>query len=366
MTARHPVAVIGGGIAGAATCVSLARQGCSPLWLALPAEEEAQAFGESLGPGATPILKALGLEDLLATGAHRSANASFSAWGSDRLTARHAAFQAGLSGYVLDRPRFEADLLARAAAVAERLPHRLGSAQREGQVWRLRLSSGASCTASAVVDASGRAAVFARQHSRLLRQDRLIAAAALLRQRDLSVEPTRATLIEALPDGWLYAALLPDEALSLAYFTDPDLMPAGISRDPRVLATVLEQSRHIARWIADAGFVLERPPRLYSAGTTRLAGPIGYDSGLPPWMAVGDAAAAFDPLSSHGMTTALWGGWKAGETVAAALTGDRSKLERYAAALTEGIADFDRQQARFYAAETRFPDSRFWAARKSN
>src|SRR5690554_6479142 len=249
VTERPPVAVIGGGIAGAAACISLARAGCPPLWLAPPAEQQAQAFGESLGPGARPILKALGLEDLLTSSAHRPANASFTAWGSNRLVARHAALQAGPPGYVLDRLRFEADICARAAALAERLPHRLSSAAGEDQVWRLRLSNGENCTASAVVDASGRAAVFARRHSALIRRDRLIAAATLLRQHDCCVEPTRATLIEALPDGWLYAALLPDETLSLAYFTDPDLMPVGISRDPRVLATILEQSRHIARWI---------------------------------------------------------------------------------------------------------------------
>ncbi|SMF20322.1 Dehydrogenase (flavoprotein) [Tistlia consotensis] len=354
-----PVAVVGGGLAGAAACLRLAQLGLRPLWIG-PAAEAGDRPGEHLAPAARPLLATLGALALLERPGHRPANALLSAWGGPRLAERNAILHLEGPGRVLDRPAFERDLAALAlASRAQRVEAALEAADCAEGVWRLR-AGGSEARARFLLDASGRAAVVARSRTQRFRADRLAALWAFLEQDPASdVEPTPATLIEAAPDGWWYAALLADGRLALDWFSDPDLLPPDATRGTAALEALLAGSRQVGRWIAEAGFRLAAP-RLASAGTTWLAPAAGEG-----WAAVGDAAAAFDPLSSHGMTTALWTAITAAEAAAAALAGDPAPLARYAAAVAAGVQDFLAARSRLYAAEPRFAERPFWQRRSS-
>src|SRR5690606_17234956 len=116
-----PVAVIGGGIAGAAACITLASAGLKPLWIA-PDARTGDKPGEHLAPAARPLLAKLGALDLVARPEHRSANVMLSSWGSDHLVERHAMVHLEGPATVLNRTAFEADLVELAlAAGAERV-----------------------------------------------------------------------------------------------------------------------------------------------------------------------------------------------------------------------------------------------------
>jgi len=167
------------------------------------------------------------------------------------------------------------------------------------------------------------------------------------------VEPTRATLIEAVVDGWWYASLLADGRLALNYFTDPDLLPRGVTRDLAVFRGLLDQTQYISRWLEEADFRVDAAPRLDSAGTTWVALAAGEG-----WAAVGDASAAFDPLSSFGMTTALWTAITVAESVAA---GD---LGSYPGKVAVGVQDFLVTREKVYAMEQRYADHAFWKCRR--
>ncbi len=362
-TRAPAIAVIGGGIAGAAACVSIARAGLRPLWLAPPPDRTTDPIGESLSPAAGPILEALGLGGLLASPRHRRSNTTFSAWGSSVLAERSAAVHLEGPGRVLDRHAFETDLAEAASARADRVPLAVAHAAADGDGWALTLADGQRRRAAFLIDASGRSALVGRALAAYRRIDRQVAATALLPHRDAEVEPTPATLIEAVADGWWYAALLPDGRLSLAYFSDPDLLPADLTRDLATWRRLIARTRHVGRWVADAGFGVEAPPRLSSAGTTRLDPPAGTLTNGAGWAAVGDAAAAFDPLSSHGMTTALWTGARAGRAAVDALAGRRETLALYADAVARGFDNFLVQRAALCARERRFADAPFWLRR---
>lgn len=359
-----PIAVVGGGIAGAAACISLARAGHQALWLAPAAGEDADPVGESLSPAAGPMLGTLGLEGLLHAPPHRPSHTIFMSWGG-RLTERNAAVHLEGPGWVLNRHRFEADLRATAAAGADVLPVALRQAIPDGAGWRLFLSSGEERFAGFLIDATGRAASFGRKHAAYRRVDRQVAATALLTQQDTSVEPTAATLIEAVEEGWWYAALLPDGRLSLAYFSDPDLMPAGISHDPAAWRGCLAQTTYVGRWVTDAGFGSLPPPRLTSAGTARLEPPAGLTESGAGWAAIGDAAAAFDPLSSHGMTTALWTAHRASQAALAFSASQPDGLFAYASAVTRGFENFLSQRTAIYAREGRYAEAIYWRRRRA-
>ena len=362
----HDAAVVGGGIAGAAACRELGRAGVRTLWLVPPTADDREPFGESLAQAARPILARLGLEDVLQSSRHRSSNALFSAWGSELLLERHASLHLEGPGLVVDRRAFEGDLAAAAMcspSVTAR-PTTLRAFRVEDQSWHLDLADGTSHLARIAIDATGRRAVFGRRLSPRVHHDRQMAAVAISAQRASNVEPTPATLIEAMPDGWLYAALLPDGRLSLAYFSDPDLLPAGLSSDVDTWRRLLGASVHVSRWIDDAEFDILQPPRMTSAGVAWLercgSGSVGRG-----WLAVGDAAAALDPLSSHGMTTALWTGARGGRAAHAWLNGDGSAVEEYAAEVSRGVERLLAERVDVYRREARFANRPFWKRRGS-
>lgn len=356
----QPVAVVGGGIAGCAACLGLARRGVEMVWIA-PSSPIADKPGESLAPAALAVLENLGIDDLLAHPAHRKSMVSFTAWGSDTLLERHAAGQFGGMGHVINRGHFETALVERVRQTAGivRVDGSLATFSRGDAGWTLKTDSSQVINASMLIDATGRLAMIGRTQTSQRRIDRLVAAYAFLKQTDLDIDPTPATLIEAVEGGWWYATLLANRQLALNFYSDPDLMPRRTSTRLDLWQQMVGKTRSIARWIESAGYEISEPPRLASAGTAWLENAAGAD-----WLAVGDAAVSFDPLSAHGMTTALWTGNEAAKAAALALSGDGAALDSYAARLRLGVEQYDSERREIYAREMRFTHHPFWQRRQ--
>lgn len=356
------VAVIGGGIAGAAACLRLAQENVRPLWICRD-RPDGDKPGESLSPAARPLLQSLGCSDLLEEARHRPGHSLFSAWSSERLTERSSIVHLEGAGTVIDRPGFEQQLFQRVLEHGVHLVEgTLAEARPDEDGWELTVDDTLHRTGF-VIDASGRAAVMARNQAQRFRADQLCALYAFLSQAPGSqVEPTRATLIEAASGGWWYAALLADGRLTLNYYTDSDLLPAGATAEPDLFARLLAETQYVNRWVEEAGFLLEQSPALASAATTWIA-PAAGDN----WAAAGDAAAAFDPLSSHGMTTALWTGIEAANCFLAEAGPGRSKASAaYAARVADGMQSFLTTRAGIYGqVSEKHAGRQFWRRRTS-
>ena len=353
------IAIVGRGIAGSAAALTLAGSGLSVTAIA-PAVAPRMAVGDSLAPAANALLRALGLDEAFAAGPHRSANATYAAWGTDLLAERNAIVHTEGPGHVIDRAAFEqmlSDAVSRTPTT--RLNNAVSDAARDGDGVALTLADGGRLYARFVLDCSGRRAIVARRlATRRRRADRLTAAYAFLSQHDTNIEPTPATMIEAAPEGWWYAALLPDRRISLALFSDPDRLPRGISRDAVLWRERIDATHYVRRWLDSAGFSADAPPHLTSAGTAWLEPAVG-----DAWAAAGDAAVSFDPLSSHGITSALWAGQRAAHAARTALQGDGAPLARYAATIEHAVQNFLMQRRAVYAQERRFADHPFWRRR---
>lgn len=356
------VAVVGGGVAAAAACHTLFAQGIEPVWVAPQHPVDHQWVGESLSAQGVRVLDSMGLCGLLEHPAHRPANTRFAAWGRAALIENHASTSVYGAGMVIDRGIFETGLLQQVQLAPCRAY--LTRAERIDGGFELSLSAGDSLRVAHVVDASGRAAVFARRYTEYCRHDQLIAAVAILTRKNNDVEPTPATIIEATPCGWWYAALLTGERLVVAYFSDPDLLPRGLSRHPNVWRDLIASSTHVSHWLAETGFQPQAAPRLHSAGTTWLQTPaVSYSDGAS-WIAAGDAALSLDPLSSHGLTTALWGGWQAGLAMAARVRGlAGTAFPDYAAKIHAGRTRYMQERASIYRLEHRYASMPFWCRR---
>ena len=210
-----------------------------------------------------------------------------------------------------------------------------------------------------LIDATGRRGALARRQGvRHHRDDQLVAFFALFRQPCGPADEDSRTVIEAAPDGWWYTALLPSGRRVVVYLTDADLVRPRALCEKESYLSLLDRTEHIRARLAAHGYVMEGVPRGAPAHSARLARPGGEG-----WLAVGDAALAFDPLSSQGLLTALFTGMEAANALDAHLSGDAEAVGRYGLRLATIYEAYLRNLATFYSFEARWPGRVFWQRR---
>lgn len=356
--------IAGGGPAGAAAALALARGGRRVL---LVDEQAAAEFrvGEALPPSGRPLLRDLGALDRFLADGHLACHGNLSAWGSAELGMTDFIRDLNGHGWHLDRARFDASLRAAAAdaGVEVRSGVRLASAEREADGWRVSLAGGDGGAVEAVrcgwlVDATGRRCAVARRHGAArLHDDGLVAFYARFRPSGDGDRDAR-TMIEAEPDGWWYTALVPSGERVVAFLTDADLVDRAALLTAEGFVERLVETDHVAARLAAHGHTIASRVRGTDAGSARLDRFTGEG-----WMAAGDAAISYDPLSSQGIMTALYTGMRAGQALDAHLGGDGDALAGYAARLEEVHRAYRQNRTTYYAYETRWPGRPFWSRR---
>ncbi len=81
------------------------------------------------------------------------------------------------------------------------------------------------------------------------------------------------------------------------------------------------------------------------------------------WFAIGDAAAAYDPLSSHGVAAAMGSGFYGGHAVADLLDGRDEARPAYLDLMQRAYGAYLDLLRERYAAERRWPEAPFWRRR---
>lgn len=365
---RFPVVVVGGGPAGAAAALTLARGGGRVLLL-----EEGRPggfkVGEGLPPVGRPLLRELGVLERFLEAGHLPSYGNVSAWGSPGLKSLDFIFDPNGHGWHLDRARFDAALreAATAAGAEVRMGVKLAATERQGHGWCLRLVPAQAEEGEKVVgcdwliDATGRRSAIARRYGAArLHDDALVAFFARFRPAVAGTDRDSRTMIEATPEGWWYAARVPSGERVVAWLTDADLADRATLLSPEGFVSWLEGTQHLRTVLAAHGYTLQERPRGADAGSARLERFVGDG-----WLAAGDAALSFDPLSSQGILNALYTGMRAGRALAAHLSGEERALEGYVALLERIHQTYQRNRTSFYGDEQRWVDRPFWARRQT-
>jgi flavin-dependent dehydrogenase len=346
------VLVLGGGPAGSAAAIGLAQGGLS-VSIATRAAPPGDRFGESLSPAAGPLLRRLGAWDGFVADGHLPCHANASAWGGPEIAYHDFLRDPRGHGWHVDRAVFEQRLLARAEAAGARVIHVASPARwaREGGVWWSPALPGVR--AQWIVDATGRAASLARANGASWGTAwEQVALAAMASTRDEIALPT---LVEAAPEGFWYSAPVPGKRLVIMLFTDAGLLDARRATTEEGFLGLARLAAHTAGRLESTGARLTSAPRFLPAGSGRLSRVFGEG-----WIAAGDAAMAYDPVSAHGLTLAL----RSGIDAAAAIPGGRDEaLRGYAEVLDRAFASYRREALRIYRSELRWRDEPYWARR---
>lgn len=365
--------IAGAGPAGAATAITLARAGRRVLCVE---KRRAPGFNqpETLPPLARGIVEHfLGTGDTALAGCAAAARGNISAWGSAVPELFDFFFTPNGAGICVNRNGFDEALrqaarelgvtLAGGTQVSDVMP-------RDGG-WDVSLHSAdrvskASCPI--LIDATGRSAAIGRLLGHTQRRQDDLFAFGLRFISDEGDDNDGYTRIEACPFGWWYSYRLPGRdggvfERVVVLHTDRDLPEARRAATVEGFCDMLATSTLMRPHLDAHGY--------RHAGTIQGAPAYGVrgDRGPQGFLAVGDAAQAFDPLSSQGLTHALQGAAMAGQMVNHALdnastpTGGSEFLDRHTRDLDARWARYLSEYKHYYAVERRWSGHPFWARR---
>jgi flavin-dependent dehydrogenase len=346
------VVVAGGGPAGSATALVLSRRGFRVMLIEQSAYESFRV-GETLPPEIRRLLTELGVWERFLASDRVESHGIRSAW--ETPIARHHDFLYNPygCGWHVERAGFDAMLAGAAAdAGAELIVSARITALDEdvnGQ-WLLEVAArGTKRTLRGrlLVDATGRKCSIARKLGCGVQAvDRLVGAVAVLPRSD----PEPWTLIEAVENGWWYSAPLPRDRTVFAYMTDSDLWRNSSWRE------LLKQ----APLTSKRATAMEKLPRIHIVSAASvLRQPVTG----PNWIAAGDAALAFDPLSGLGIYKTIESGLRSSAAIVRCFEGDRGGMVEYENWTAEGFRSYLSMRRQFYGSVERWPGSRFWQRR---
>jgi flavin-dependent dehydrogenase len=285
-----------------------------------------------------------------------------SVWGGTGIL--HASFVEGVDGHGwhIDRPQFESWLRDVAARRGARLltPANVVRASREGEGFAVDVRTPEGlCTIGAdfVIDAGGRQSLFTRSLGAQVSHDSSLICRAVYGCSTMHGPGTGITFVEAVKDGWWYTAPLPEGRRILAFHTDSDI---EASTRVRAVDDLMREARNTTIFheiLNPHNFLPEGPCYVRAANGSVL------DRHELGWLAVGDAALTFDPLSSQGLLNALFMGLASAEAADSYLGGDEAAISCYTS-LTGGIRSAYCVALReAYGRERRWPHSIFWKRR---
>lgn len=362
------IAIIGGGPAGTAMAIAL-RQANSDLTIAVLEASDYSGFrvGETVPPTFRQPLQQLGLWEVFAADGHQPSLGTSGVWGGPEVVYQDFLFHPMGHGWCLDRNRFEQTLAreaqARGATVTTGV-RVVGHEQLADGSWQLTFRDRArqtdSLRASFVVDASGHRAVFAsKQGSPRLWFDHLVGVSAHFTLPDTTPSEGQHVRIEASEEGWWYAAKLPNKQAIVTWMSDREIVRQQEHHRPEQWTALLNQTHHIRELVAD----VPTPDTLqvYSAASYRLRHVVGAN-----WVAIGDAASTFDPLSSAGITKAIGSAISAASAVIQSLAGDSAALAHYEQRFNHQYDEYLETRKAHYVQEQRWPDSAFWQRRQEH
>lgn len=371
-TAAYDVAIAGGGPAGAAAAIVLVRSGCRVLLADAGGARRPGSgsfkVGEGLPPSARHLLRELGALDRVLADDHRASHGTLAFWGSAAPHANDFMFQLHGEGLQLDRRRFDSVLLELAqtagADIVRDAKLSLATPGDDTGIHRLSLRSADSehvVESRWLIDASGRPATLARALGAIrIEHDALIAFHMRLASDGDSDRDGR-TWVEAVENGWWYSVLLPSRERLIAFLSDADLVDRLVLLTQAGLWAALAHAPQLFAHCHEHGYTPSSQPHGAGACSSHLD---RTADDAKRWLAVGDAALAFDPLSSKGISNALYSGIRAAQTIIACEAGDIAATSSYADHLLDIHRVYRRQLRMFHTMETRWPGSMFWRRRR--
>jgi len=358
MMQHFDVTIIGNGISASAIlhAFNIQADGQQPLRIALvcPDKVESKTYkvGESIPSTVSPILKKLNLWEAFKALNFPYCETRYTSWENDQLIPSRTQH----GSWCIDRIKFEEMLwnIAQTGTFTQ-FNAVFKQSEKSNWGWLLYLSNGETINSRFVVDCSGRAASFAKRQVQRQRESNMNAMCDFLTPLNNEVTRTPGVMIEAVSTGWWYSNLLPNKALTVAYFTSRDLIKDTSNNVPQRWEDVMQQSQYTKLRIETGEFKEIENPTIHDSSMLSLKNTTGEN-----WLACGDAAMAVDPIGSHGIAISLWSALKGAHAVSNALQGNLTLFRQYNESCQSNWRLYCEQRAHIYSLHTKYKNFPFW------
>lgn len=352
------VIIVGAGPAGLASSLTLSAYKIAHC-IVDATTSAVQKPGDALPPNAKPLLKQLGILGLLESPGHIPYYGNKSSWGVAELHEKEFIDGVYGHGYLLDRLHFENQLreLVQNNLTPFYAGYKLKNVQIKDSLVEVNIqkkSKNKKIQASYIIDATGRKASVCR-HLGIRKKELDTQLTVSFWHRPKQKIP-RQIWIEATENGWWYLSPNADNQVNCMFFTLKELTPPG-NEVVSFLRDELRKTRHIKKIIEPTEQELMEK-KLMPSGTSCLEQPYGEN-----WLAVGDAAFSYDPISSYGITSALATGFYGAHAVAGKLANEEDAFLTYHYISENGASAYLQNLAHQYAAEKRWSNSYYWKRR---
>jgi flavin-dependent dehydrogenase len=255
-------------------------------------------------------------------------------------------------GFIVERAVLERRLIdeARAAGAVVMIGVTRIDVTRATNRWTIAPGKSGGAQAPLLIEATGRGIGVLKSGKRK-RLDHLVAlmtyvpASPALRDQRL--------VVETAADGWWYAALLPRRRVVVAYMTDARDLPTTPDARLALWRKRLRATQQIKAWLEGTN-LSTMALRAYPADSSIRETLCG-----PGWVAIGEAAAAYDPLTGSGVVAAL----TKGAAIARLMTAgqeQQSAIATYADAEREAFAAYAHERRRIYRQAAEHFSEPFW------
>lgn len=354
---QYDIVILGGGPAGLATAIATATKINASILLVEQHGPQHPRVGENIPPETLILLKKLGVERQFHQSGHELCPSFASVWGRDDVGYNDFIVNPLGQSWRLNRLAFDAMLTERAQqlGVNMRWNTRFEQVSAKSDGYNIQLSDGQCIEARFVIDATGSAARFAKslgikKHA----DDKLVATVRFANVKGIA--KGKQVLIEAMPTSWCYHTLLPQQKV----------VSMVVAEQNESAALKKDGYRFFEQHLATTRFISKRLQQLDLVNCQYHTYPI--TSGVLPqmegdnWLAVGDAAASFDPIAAQGIYKGLQHGLMAADKVSVWYQQQDSSLD-YSQIVTNQYQQYLTNRAHMYRLEQRFVDKAFWQHR---
>lgn len=358
----YQIAIIGGGPAGSSCAIALARLGIKEVVVIESGRHDQFKIGESIPPESKTLLRDLGIWNAFKAEEHDPCYGSCSYWGDDKRGYNDFLLSPYGHGWHLDRNRFDRFLLQEAEKAGT---HCLLDTQYKQAS---KLSTGGfelmlensnqkkfTIKAKLVVDATGSRSLFAlQQGSKKIHSEPLVCLAARFKFDSNKTLVSKLTQIEAFEYGWWYAARLPCDTFLVGLYTDAltikerQLQQVGIWKELLDQLPVISQSTRTMQ-------LKKETFKGFPAPSFCLDKIVGRH-----WIAIGDAASSYDPITSQGIMKSMSNGILAAQTLQRKIIQPKNRFIDFQSLTKEYYKQYLSMRQHFYQLENRWPQAPFW------
>jgi len=349
------VVIIGAGIAGSLLTKLLSAASLNVL-LIDNSKPPPLKLAESLPDTVNPMLERLGISHLLHTPLHKPSSGYNILWGNETLSEKSFDHTQNQSGWKVDKSALIADIQA-SSPYGSLIKNTINKVSPSATGFNLSIGPAHDMVKTRfIVDTSGRRAWLTKQLSIGNHKFDQLLAFVVNVPRKQHPHIKHPVFVEAMNHGWGLVSKINDKENLLALFTNRQADNFNQYKKLPQWHNLCQHSHYFKHFIPNNNNYPVHSVDANSRIANRLYG--------ENWLLAGDAAMSFDPLSSHGMTTAMYMAEKASVAIVQYFNGAPEYLKQYAKQMTGIYNSYLNELVSYYQRETRWPEANFWRSKQ--